>query len=75
MTRLDKAISELEKAEREATQILDEYTDVLVSAEPPGTSWGVTRYKQIMTPAGSRLNYLAALRRLRDRVLLKSFWL
>ena len=69
MTKLDKAITELEKAEKEATQILDDYTDVLVSGEPPYTSWGVVRYNKIMQPAGSRLNYLKALKQLRDKLL------
>jgi hypothetical protein len=67
--KLDKAITELEKAEQEATQILDDYTDVLVTGQPEGSSWGVTRYNQIMKPAGSRLNYLAALKQLKDRLL------
>jgi len=67
--KLDKAITELEKAEQTATEILDEYTDVLVTGQPEGSSWGVTRYNLIMKPAGSRLNYLAALKQLKDRLL------
>jgi hypothetical protein len=67
--KLDKAINELEKAEQTATEILDEYTDVLVRRGPSNISWGVTRFRHIMAPAGSRLNYLAALRQLRDRLL------
>jgi len=67
--KLDKAINELEKAEQEATEILDQYTDVLITGQPEGSSWGVTRYNLIMKPAGSRLNYLAALKQLKDRLL------
>jgi hypothetical protein len=67
--RLNRAIEDLEKAEQEATQILDEYTDVLVAGEPPYSSWGVVRYNKIMSPAGSRLNYLRALKQLRDKLL------
>jgi hypothetical protein len=67
--RLNRAIDELEKAEREAEDLLDEYTDELVASEPSGTSWGVVRYKQIMVPAGSRLNYLRALQQWRDRLM------
>jgi hypothetical protein len=67
--KLDKAIDELQKAEQTATEILDQYTDVLVTGQPEGVSWGVTRYNLIMKPAGSRLNYLAALKQLKDRLL------
>jgi hypothetical protein len=67
--KLDQAIDELQKAEQKATEILDQYTDVLVAGQPEGSSWGVTRYNQIMKPAGSRLNYLAALKQLKDRLL------
>lgn len=69
MTKLDKAITDLEKAKQEATEILDQYTDVLVTGQPEGSSWGVTRYNFIMKPAGSRLNYLAALKQLKNRLL------
>jgi hypothetical protein len=67
--RLDQAISGLEKAEQEASQILNDHTDELVAREPPEASWSVVRYKRIMAPAGSRLNYLNALKQLRDRLL------
>ena len=67
--KLNRVIEELEKAEQEATQILDEYTDALVANEPPHTSWGVVRFNKIMSPAGSRLNYVKALKQLRDKLL------
>lgn len=69
MGKLDKAIAELQQAESLASELLDTYTDALVARCPPGTSWSVTRYNNIMKPAGSRLNYLAALRQLRQRLL------
>jgi hypothetical protein len=67
--KLEKTIADLEKAERSATEILDNYTDVLMTNEPPYTSWGVIRYNKIAAPAGSRLNYLKALKQLRDKLL------
>ncbi len=67
--KLDKAIADLEKAETGARQIIDEYTDTLMIKEPPYTSWGVVRYTNIAAPAGSRLNYLQALKQLKEKLL------
>ena len=67
--KLDKAISDLEKAETDARQIIDEYTDTLMLKEPPYTSWGVVRHNKIAAPAGSRLNYIKALKQLKEKLL------
>ncbi len=67
MGRLDRIVTELERLQKDADEILDTYTDQLVSKEPAGTSWGVTKYSRVAYPAGSTINRVAALKMLRDK--------
>jgi hypothetical protein len=66
MGRLERVVAELEKLEKDADDILNTYVDQLMCREPPGTSWGVTKYNKILAPAGSTVNRVAALRMLRE---------
>ncbi len=67
MGRLDRIVAELERLQKDADEILDTYTDQLMSREPPGTSWGVTKCNKVAYPAGSTINRVAALKMLRDK--------
>jgi hypothetical protein len=67
--RLDRIVADLERLQREADEILNTYTDQLVSTGPSGTSWGVTKYQQLAAPAGSTFNRIEALKILKDRFL------
>ena len=63
--RLDRIVADLERLQKEADEILNTYTDQLVSNATSGTSWGVTKYQQLAAPAGSTMNRVAALKILR----------
>jgi hypothetical protein len=67
--RLDRIVADLERLQIEADEILNTYTDQLMTNVPYGTSWGVTKYKQLANPAGSTINRVAALKMLKDRFL------
>lgn len=67
--RLDRIVADLERLQKDADEILNVYTDQLMTNAPNGTSWGVTKYKQLAVSAGSTINRVAALKILKDRFL------
>ena len=64
--RLNDIIRKLEVLQKDANEIIDTYTEGLLCNAAPAVSWGATKH-QLMAPAGSTLNYVAALKLLRDR--------
>jgi hypothetical protein len=67
--RLDRIIAELEKLHNEANDIFDAHVDVVMCDLPRGTSFGVTKLREITEPAGLTLNYVKALKLIRDRAI------
>jgi hypothetical protein len=67
--RLDRIIAELEKLHNEANDIFDAHVDVVMCDLPRGTSFGVTKLREIAEPAGLTLNYVKALKLIRDRAI------
>ena len=65
--RLDRIIRELEQLHKEAQDIFDAHVDVM-RCQSPGLSWGVLKSCEIATPAGSTLNYIAALKIVREKI-------
>jgi hypothetical protein len=65
--RLDQIIADLERLQNDAQGIFDAYVDEL-RCKTPWIPFGVLKAKALCLPAGSQLNYVAALKLLRDRV-------
>jgi hypothetical protein len=64
--RLDRIIRELEKLHSEAQDIFDAHVD-FVRCRSPGIPFGILKACEITNPAGSALNYIAALKMLREK--------
>jgi hypothetical protein len=64
--RADRIIADLERLHREAHKIFDAYVDEL-RLQSPGIPFGVIKGGEITGRAGLSLNYVAALKMLRDR--------
>ncbi len=63
--RLDKIINDLERLHHDAQEILNAYvTEKICNA--PHASFGEAKAYYISRPAGSALNYIAALKHVRD---------
>jgi hypothetical protein len=65
--RLDRIIRELAQLHKEAQDIFDAHIDV-VRCQNPGIPFGVLKGCEIANPAGSKLNYIAALKIVRDKI-------
>jgi hypothetical protein len=65
--RLDNIIRELERLHKDAQDIFNAHVDV-VRCQSPGTSFGVLKAYEICTPAGSALNYINALKIVREKI-------
>jgi hypothetical protein len=65
--RLDRIIRELEQLHKEAQDIFDAHVEV-ARCKSPGIPWGVLKSCEIATPAGSTLNYIAALKIVREKI-------
>jgi hypothetical protein len=65
--RLDRIIRELEGLYKKAQDIFDAHVDV-VRCQSPGIPWGVLKSCEIAQPAGSTLNYIAALKIVRQKI-------
>ena len=59
--RIDDIIGQLERLHKDAQRIFDAHIDFLL-CRYPRTSFGVMKAHEICTPAGSTLDYIAALR-------------
>ena len=66
MTRVQQIIDQLEELHRQAHEIFDARVEVILAGQPYGTSVGATKVNCIFAPAGSTLNYVKALKNLRD---------
>jgi len=64
--RLDRVVTELERLQKDADDIINTFVDQIMHDQPRGASWGVTKHNKIMAPAGSTLDRVAALRMVRD---------
>ena len=64
--RLDRIIRELEKLHSKAQGIFDAHIDFM-RCRSPGTPFGVMKAFEITNPAGSALDYVAALKILREK--------
>jgi hypothetical protein len=67
VSRLNSIIADLERIQKDADEIINTHIDGLLCNAAPGLSWGETRHR-LLAPLGSRPNYVAALRLLRDRL-------
>ena len=65
--RLDNIIEQLEVLHADAQQIFNAHVDALLVRQPSGTAFGVLKYREIAVPAESALNYVAALKMLREK--------
>jgi hypothetical protein len=65
--RLDDIIEQLEKLHKDAQDIFDAHIDVL-RCQTPGIPFGVLKSCELTGPAGSSLNYIAALKIVRERM-------
>jgi hypothetical protein len=66
--RLDNIISDLERLQQDAQRIFDAHIDEL-HIQHPDTPFGVLKAREIAMPAGSTLNYIAALKMLREKII------
>jgi len=64
--RLDRIIRELEKLQDEAQDIFDAHIDFM-RCQTPGVPWGALKACEITGRAGSALDYVAALKILREK--------
>ena len=64
--RLDDTIAQLEKLHKVAHDIFDAHVDDMVR-QVHGVPWGVLKAAEIAGPAGSALDYVAALKLLRKK--------
>lgn len=65
--RLDNIIRELERLHKDAQGIFDAHIDV-VRCQAPDIPFGVLKSCEIAGPAGSSLNYIAALKIVRKKI-------
>jgi hypothetical protein len=63
--RLDRMIGDLERLQGEAQEIFDSHIDV-IKCQCPNIPFGVIKVAEITNRAGSALNYIAALKIVRD---------
>lgn len=66
--RINNTISELERLQGVANEMLDSHVRVLMHEKPYGTSFGLTKL-ETFKPAGTQLNYVNALKIVRDSTL------
>ena len=65
--RLDNIIQELERLHRDAHDIIDAHVDS-VRCQMPGIPFGVLKSREIAQPAGNSLNYINALKIVREKI-------
>jgi hypothetical protein len=69
VSRLDSIIGQLEKLYADSQNIFDAHVDCVMRDCPRGTSFGQLKAREITTPAGSALNYVKALKIVRDKII------
>ena len=65
--RLDNIIGELERLHKDAQDIFSAHIDYVL-CQSPDVPFGVLKAREICTPAGSALNYIAALKLVRAKI-------
>jgi hypothetical protein len=68
--RLDSIVEQLQRLQHDANGILDAYIDEQMSNCPPGTSFGAMKH-WVLRSVGSTLDYVAALKLVRDELTTK----
>jgi hypothetical protein len=66
--RLDHIVSELERLNSDAQEILNHHIDCLKRGSPT-TPFGTLKAREILQPAGTAPNLIAALKIVRQRIL------
>ena len=66
-SRLDRIVTTLEQAIREANDILDSYIDARLHRYPCGTTFGHVKSVELGGPAGSTMDYAKALKIIRKK--------
>jgi hypothetical protein len=66
--RLDNIIKELERLHHDAQDIFDAHVD-LVRCQMPEVSFGILKSREIAAPAGNSLNYVNALKIVRQKIV------
>jgi hypothetical protein len=69
VSRLDGIVRELEGLHTEAKQIFDSHINYVIARYPGPAPFEVVKYRYIDEPAGRTLDYIAALKLVRCRVL------
>jgi hypothetical protein len=65
--RLDNIIKELERLHAEAQDIFDAHID-FVRWRAPSVPFGILKFREIARPAGSTMDYVAALKIVRTKI-------
>ena len=65
--RIDRIIDELEQLHRDAQGIFNAHIDY-VRCRAPSVPFGTLKFREIAEPAGSTLNYIAALKIVRKKI-------
>ena len=65
--RLDSIIKELERLHNDAHDIINAHVD-FVCCQKPGIPFGVLKSREIAGPAGNSLNYINALKIVRQNI-------
>ena len=65
--RLDNIIKDLERLHNDAHDIIDAHVDS-VRCQVPGIPFGVLKSREIAQPAGNSLNYINALKIVRQKI-------
>jgi hypothetical protein len=71
VSRLDRIIAELEQLHRDAHDIVDAHIDALYH-QSPGIPFGVLKSRESAQPAGNSLNYINALKVVRQKLIGKA---
>ena len=67
VSRLDRIIKELEQLHLDAHDIIDAHIDC-ARCQTPGIPFGVLKSREIAQPAGNSLNYINALKIVREKI-------
>jgi hypothetical protein len=65
--RLDKIVLELERLQADAQDIVDSHVDYLC-CKSPRVPFGTLKFREIAVPAGSTMDYVAALKIVRKSI-------
>lgn len=66
--RIDRIVKDLERLHAEAQEIFNAHIDY-VACRSPSVPFGTLKAREIAGPAGNALNYIAALKIVREKIL------